>query len=386
MAVAYPFVKVNLDASGLTPIATRSPGVVAIVGVSDKGTAAAKMPTVVDGPAEAATAFGDDTPLGRSLNVALKQQPSPSKVYGLKIAADDEASWKEALDILSGVKDVTFVAAAEKPIGAGGGFDPVLLVKKHCEDNAADGQPRIAVAEVNPATGRSPTYVGDITGLLAPYVSDRGRLVLVAARGAKYDDGKDADVAAAAVGAIAGRAPETSIVLKVVSGFKIADDQKYGPSEIKGLAEAKVVPIIDPILIPGESLHFADGTSLASEDAFKYVDTVRLLDDIDFALKASLVGLIGDARITRTGLNTVRRQLEAVLDEYVSRQAITGYQVVIDLLPILDRPESSWSDGERLAVRKARGERLVTSTAVVVIGPAIHQLVINLQPTFVAAA
>ena len=46
MAVAYPFVKVNLDASGLTPIATRSPGVVAIVGVSDKGTAAAKMPTM----------------------------------------------------------------------------------------------------------------------------------------------------------------------------------------------------------------------------------------------------------------------------------------------------------------------------------------------------
>lgn len=211
-------------------------------------------------------------------------------------------------------------------------------------------------------------------------------MIVIAARGAKYGDGRDADVAAAAMAAIAARAPETSIVLKSVSGFKIAREQKYSPGEIKALSAAYVVPVIDPLLIPGESLHFAEGTCLSANDAFKYVDIVRLLDDMDFALKAALVGLVGDARVTRSGLNTVRRQIEAVLDGYILRQAITSYRILIDLLPTLDKPEASWTPAEQLAVRKARGDRLVNATVVVVIGPAIHRLVINLQPTFAAAA
>ena len=211
-------------------------------------------------------------------------------------------------------------------------------------------------------------------------------MVVVAARGAQYDGGAPADVAAAAAGAIAARAPETSIVLKLVSGFKIPLQAKYTPGEVKALSNALIIPIIDPILISGESLHFAEGTSLSTNAALKYVDIVRLLDDMDFTLKASLVGLVGDARITRSGLNTVRRQIEAVLDGYVGRQAITSYQILIDILPILDKAESSWTPAEQLQVKNARAERLVNATVVVVIGPAMHCLVINLLPTFAAAA
>ena len=175
-------------------------------------------------------------------------------------------------------------------------------------------------------------------------------------------------------------------MLKRVEGFTIAPGAGYAPGEIKALSNAQVVPIIDPLLIPGESLHFAEGTNMATNAALKYVDVVRLLDDMDFALKASLVGMIGDARITRSGLNAIRRQLEAVLDGYVNRQAITSYRIAIDILPILDKAESNWTPVERLAVKTARDARLVNATVIVVIGPAVHQLVIDLQPTFAAAA
>ncbi|NMQ29745.1 hypothetical protein E4Q23_19425 [Candidatus Accumulibacter phosphatis] len=388
MAIAYPFVQVKVDTSGLTPIATRAPGVVAIVGVSLTGAVGLGVPTPVDDVAAAKTAFGDGTALTRSLTAALSQNPAPSKIYGIKVPTDDTAGWTAALEILSGVQDVTFVVLAESPIKtlAAGAVDKVALLKTHCEENSDNGQPRIGVAAIDPTIARSASYGADVVTLINAYTSDKGRMVVVAARGAQYDGGAPADVAAAAAGAIAARAPETSIVLKLVSGFKIPLQAKYTPGEVKALSNALIIPIIDPILISGESLHFAEGTSLSTNAALKYVDIVRLLDDMDFTLKASLVGLVGDARITRSGLNTVRRQIEAVLDGYVGRQAITSYQILIDILPILDKAESSWTPAEQLQVKNARAERLVNATVVVVIGPAMHCLVINLLPTFAAAA
>lgn len=385
MAIAYPFVEVQLDDKGLMPVATRAPGVVAIVGASNGGAVAANVPTPVDDIPAVTEAFGAG-PLARSLGVALKQQPSPSKVYGLRIADDTRAGWSAAFDVLSGVADVTIVAAAERPIRdfAGNALNIPAMVRAHCDENSAGGQPRIGVAAIDPALPRE-NYAAAVTGLLDPYKHDFGRMVVVAARGARYAEGGDADVAAACAAAIGARAPETSMVLKSVAGFRIAPDLKFSPGEIKALAGAEVIPIIDPMLIPGESLHFAEGTTLGSKAAFKYIDIVRLLDDVDFALKANLVGMVGDARITRAGLNAVRRTLEGVLDGYVIRQAITSYRILIDILPILDKPEAGWTAAEQKLVRDARAERVVNATVIIVIGPAIHRIVINLQPTFAAA-
>lgn len=80
------------------------PGVVsAIVGMSDAGAVAAGVPMPVDDVKTAGDAFEPATPLGRSLIVALKQVSSPAKVYGLKVASDDDAGWTAAFEILSGV-------------------------------------------------------------------------------------------------------------------------------------------------------------------------------------------------------------------------------------------------------------------------------------------
>jgi hypothetical protein len=58
----------------------------------------------------------NDTPLSRSLKLAMLQDPTPSKIYGVRVGTDYAA----ALASLEGVDDVTFVSLAEEyDIGAG---------------------------------------------------------------------------------------------------------------------------------------------------------------------------------------------------------------------------------------------------------------------------
>src|SRR4051794_23540212 len=120
VAAAYPFVEVRIDTSGLRPVAQRAPGVIAVVGKTPNaaagGAVAANTPTVVATRDDAATFFSkvtDGVPaataLFRSLELALLQDPRPSKIYGVRVAGEDYAS---ALASLEGVDDVAFVALA----------------------------------------------------------------------------------------------------------------------------------------------------------------------------------------------------------------------------------------------------------------------------------
>ena len=84
MAVAYPFVEVNIDTSGLAPVAQRAPGVIAVVGESNGGDAAVNTPVVVETAADVEARFGAGTRLSASLELALLQEPRSSKVYGVK--------------------------------------------------------------------------------------------------------------------------------------------------------------------------------------------------------------------------------------------------------------------------------------------------------------
>ncbi|HYF90093.1 hypothetical protein [Azospirillum sp.] len=384
MEVAYPYVDVTVDLKGLTPVAVREPGVVAVVGMANAGPD--ETPTVVDSIKGVKETFGDGGDLSPSLQLVLAQRPAASRVYGLKVKNDDEGGWRYAFSVLEGVKDVTFVGAANRPIRqlAAGTLDVVALLKKHCEDASNDGSARIAVSYIDPAIGRpgGKTYADAVVPLADNYKSDQGRMIVFAARGATVDGGAKADVAAAGMSLIAGLRPETSILLKQVLGLRLAPKEQFSSKEIKDLAAQRIVPIIDPPFIPGGSLHLGEGTTLTDNDILAYVDVVRLLDDMTYSLKANLIGLIGDARITRSGLYAVQRTLEGVLDGYVLRQAITSYRILIDLLQILEKPEGTWTQNERQRVSAARNARNVAIEVLVVIGPAIHKIVVALKPTY----
>ena len=114
--------------------------------------------------------------------------------------------------------------------------------------------------------------------------------------------GSTQDVATAAAAAVAGYDPQVSMVLKKLQGVTLPLTSQYTPSEIVGLSVGNGTPgvtggmnaIIDPVLVPGESLHFADGRTFSTDAALDYIDIVRVLDDIDFRLKAGLIGMVGE--------------------------------------------------------------------------------------------
>src|SRR5262249_494319 len=152
---------------------------------------------------------------------------------------------------------------------------------------------------------------------------------LIAARGAT------GDAAAAAAGAIAAYPSSTSMVLKQVRGVTIPVTSQYVASEINTLSGAGVIPLIDPALIPGSGLYFADGGTFSTDAARNYVDFVRVIDDIEFRLRAGLIGSIGDSRITKAGLTSVRLRVERILGPLQQAAVIDTYTVSIPLLAIL---------------------------------------------------
>ncbi len=387
LPAAYPFVQVRVDTSGLQPVAQRAPGVIAIVGdTSGAGTAAPNTPFRVDTLAQAAELFATvtagvvtETPLYRSLQVALLQNPRPSKIYGVRVDSDD---YEAALASLDAADDVTFVALAGVPVEATGASAKLSALKAHCENNSAAGQRRIGVAYLDPAIGKSATHVADVVTAASGLKSDTSRMILVAARGAADGQGGAVDVASAAMAAMAGYAPHISMVLKRVVGFRMPVASQYSPAEINGLSEANIIPIIDPALVMGESLHFAEGRCFTTDANLTFIDVVRTLDDVEFRLKAGLIGLVGDARVTRSGLNAVVTTCEGILEPLERAAVIDGFAIDIPVLRILNLPETARTAGEQQTVADARANRLVDLLVSVTLGPAVHRLVVTLQPRF----
>jgi hypothetical protein len=387
---AFPFIEVTIDTSELRPVAQRSPSVVAVVGVTPSGApggdARLNTPIQVSTLDDAATLFARkkqdgtvaETPLYSSLALALEQDPKPSRIYGVRAEAGKYAA---ALAGLEAADDVTFVSLArEVDVGAAAtdaaAATGLLALKAHVEAISAGGNKRIGVAMVDPARQKSATYVKDLLTAVTPLRSDSSRMVLVAARGAT------GDVATAAMAAMAGFPPQASILLKPVRGVTIPIEQQYSPSEIKALSEGNVVPIIDPALIPGESLHFAEGRCFTSNADLLYVDIVRVLDDIDFRLKAGLVGAVGDARITKPGLTALGLRTEGILGPLQRAAVIDTFTVSIPVLDILNVPESARTPTDTAIVTTARASRSVDMLVTVVYGPAVHRLKVTLAPKF----
>lgn len=387
---AFPFIEVTIDTSALRPVAQRSPSVVAVVGVTPNGApggdAQLNTPIPVSTLDDAVTRFAKrkpdgtvaETPLYSSLALAMEQDPKPSKIYGVRAEAGKYAA---ALAGLEAADDVTFVSlAGEVDVGAAAtdaaAATGLLALKAHVEAMSAGGNKRIGIAMVDPARQKSATYVKELLTAATPLRSDSSRMVLVAARGAT------GDAATAAMAAIAGFPPQASILLKPVRGISIPIEQQYSPSEIRALSEENVIPIIDPALIPGESLHFAEGRCFTSNADLLYVDVVRVLDDIDFRLKAGLVGAVGDARITKPGLTALGLRTEGILGPLQRAAVIDAFTVSIPVLDILNVPESARTPTDTAIVTTARASRSVDMLVTVVYGPAVHRLKVTLAPKF----
>ncbi len=389
IAAAFPYIEVKIVPPE-SPVAARSPGVIAVVGKApagaDGGAAAPNTPMRIDSRDDAVANFAikdangviKRNPLYDSLEIALLQTPRPSKIYGVKVNGDEYGA---ALASLEAADDVTFVSLANEisvgaPAGGGTAASGLSALKEHVENMSADGQRRIGFAMVDPAVEKSPTYVADTVAAVNSLRSSSSRMAMVAARGAKED------VATAAMAAIAGLDPSTSIVLKPILGVSMPKAKQYSPSEIKGLSEKDIIAIIDPVMITGESLHFADGRLFTSNTSLLHMDLVRTLDDIEFRLKAGLIGAIGDARITRPGMTLLKTRVDGILGPLKRNAVIDDYDIEIPVLDILDMPQSGWTATEQSIVKTARETRSVGMVLTVFYGPAVSRLLVTLVSKF----
>ncbi len=427
---AYPFIEVKIDTSALMPVAQRSPGVIAIVGRGDgesgDNTVAANIPYRIDTLDDAKWKFvghedaadfipthvdASETkniiypPLYSSLKLALLQDPKPSKIYGVRVNGGNYAA---ALAALEAADDVTLVSLAfDENIDQNSWTGSYTALKNHVETMSNQGQRRIGVAMVDPRVQKATDYVTNVSGAATDLPnynvnslkSDSSRMVMVAARGAKATRPKKvvdsatgqlkteeeeyvADVATAAMAAMAGYEPHISMVLKQVRGFKMPLQEQYSPTEIKALSEADIIPIIDPDLIVGEGLYFAEGRCFTTDSTKLYIDLVRTLDDIEFRLKAGLIGLVGDARITKFGMTRLKTQVEGILGRLKRRGVIANFAIDIPVLNVLNLPESAWNVADRRSVEEARENRLVEFQVDITYGPAVHRLKVTLVPKF----
>jgi hypothetical protein len=242
---------------------------------------------------------------------------------------------------------------------------------------SAAGQKRFGVMMVDPAIAKSPTYAADLHTALtnAPTLkSSVSRVLMVAARGAKNDSGASADTASAAMAAVAGLAPPTSIVLKRVRGITIPVADQYSPSEIKALSEFGIVPIIQPALIVGGGFFFADGRVFTTDANLLFMDTSRILDELHHRLQAGLIGSVGDARITKVGLISLKTRVDGIMGPLKRATTIDDYSIDVPVLNILSIPEGNRTATERALVADARANRIVDVVLGVILGPAVHML------------
>jgi phage tail sheath gpL-like len=385
IAAEFPFIRVRIDTSGLMPTAKRATGNIGIVGdAGGFGSAVANVPVLIGSEAEARTAFattdasGAVTASGRlyeSIRTALLQDPAPSRIYA--VATADNAGAPDYAAALA-----SLAAAPVQLVSLANETDPALLgfLKDHVEGVSADGDRRIGVAMVDPdlAVAAGETFADEADDAYGAIQSDVSRMVLVAARVTTTGGVPDDDVATAGMAAMAGYPPHISVLMKQLRGVKIPVERQFSGSEIKQLAEKFIIPIIDPELIPGEGLYLGSARAYTTDVTRLYVDIVRVLDDIEFRLKAGLIGSIGNVRIDRLGMQGLKARFDGILGPLQSARVIDGYSVEIPILPILEAAEAVRTPGQVSVLGDARTSRVVEVIVSVTYAGAVHFLDVSL--------
>jgi hypothetical protein len=382
---AYPYIKVTIDTRGLQPRATRAVGNIGIVGsTGGAGTPTANVPVLVASEKDARDAFTTTNaagaitgsgPLYKSIATVLLQDPPPSRVYA--VATDDSGPSPDYASALAALEaaDVQFVTlAGEYDVG------PLGALADHVENVSASGKRRIAVAAVDPelAVGGAANYAAAVEDAYDAIKSDTSRMILVAARTGTDTDGDHFDAAAATAGAVAGYPPHVSILMKQLRGLRIPLEHQFSPADIAQLSEGFVIPVIDPELIVGEGLYLGAGRAYTTDTTKLYVDIVRVLDDIEFRLKAGLIGSIGNVRIDRLGVKTLTNRIDGILSPLRSGRVIDDYSVYVPIAPTLAKEEAERSPGEATVLTDSRLSRTVEVLLSVTYAGSIHTLDIQL--------
>jgi hypothetical protein len=336
-------------------------------------TAQANVPITFTDPQTALQRCPGD--LGASIQRCFLQTPGPSLVYGVRTGGGTNPDWASALNVVSTLP-VQLVVLANMPmstaaIAANGAVTLLVNHVTSVSNTGNDGMERIGIAML-PKDSADPTLVTGNSTLV------NERMVYVAHR-------SNDDAAAAVAGTIAGYEPAVSLVLKPVN---IQTDQ-FTPTQIQtingavedrttGPTGAGVNWLTHPTLIPGGGIYMGEGYTGNPGGGKKFIDIVRVIDDVSFKLKAQLITTIGALRISRSGLRTLISQMQVVLIPMVDSGILDDFQIHVPLLTILDKPENARTADEQAALTQAHAQRLVQVVVSVSYAAAIHRISIDL--------
>jgi hypothetical protein len=353
--------------SALNAPVTRGTGNMAIVGAATAGPTNTAV-AFTDAATAQSTFPGD---LGAAIALAFQQTPGPPQVYGVR--TDSVPNWDTSLNVIDPLA-VQIVALANTPLNAttAAATGAITLLANHVttiSNTGEDGKERIGVAML----AKGATDPAIVAGALAT-----DRMVYIAHK-------SDQDAAAAVAGTIAGYAPSTSLLLKQVN----INTDLFTSTEINtinsvetfgnGPAGNGVNWLTRPALIPGGGVYMGEGYTGNPGAGKKYIDIVRTIDDVSFRLKAQLIYSIGNLRISRAGLRSLRAQMESVLDPLQASEVIDGYNITMPLLPLLDKDPASLTASEADQIINAHANRVVEVATTIDYAGAIHRIDITLK-------
>ena len=354
--------------------ATQSFGDIAIIGAVDAGALGPKKtPVPVTNPnsvsfqssANDGLAVTDvgwfSGDLGNSVVQAFSQAPGPTTVWAIATdPADGANALQNGLDEAAKL-DVQIVVLANTPLTAVAGQASIEALATHCNTvstTGGDGKERIGVAML----GNGVTDTTLISGVMA-----QNRMTMIA-------HCSDADAAAAVAGVIAGYEPHISLLLKPIA---LDMATVFSDSEIDAFNTARINWVTRSPLLPGNGFYMGEGYTLGTDQP--YVDIVRTVDEISFALKAALIRSIGVLRVTRAGLRALVSEMSAVLQPLQDDGVIDSFLVYFPLLTLLDKAPASLSDVELQEIHDAQATRAIASIVTIEYAGAIHRLNITLK-------
>ncbi|WP_369034222.1 MULTISPECIES: hypothetical protein [Streptomyces] len=312
--------------------------------------------------------------LGEAVALAFEQSPGPTLVTAVRVDEEDP-DWQAALDVVAGL-DVQLVVLANTPLDATTGHienpqGALVTLAKHVasvSETGGEGKQRMGVAML-PKDSSKPDLV---KGTLA-----HERMVYIAHR-------SDQDAAAAVAGTIAGHQPHISLLLKPVNitspPFTQAQiGELNGPETFEsGPAGRGVNWLTSPSIIPGGGVYMGEGYT-GNPGGTKYIDALRVIDDLTFRLHAQLVKTIGNVRISRSGLRALIARLEAVLAPQVQNDVLTGFEVLVPLLTLLDKDPATLTAAEADQIHDAQVQRLVQVMVAIHYAGAMHRLSLTMK-------
>ncbi len=140
---------------------------------------------------------------------------------------------------------------------------------------------------------------------------------------------------------------------------------------------AQIIGLDRSEFITGNSFRFSEGTTLSPDTFLKYIDAVRVVDDVSFKVRAELSNpsLISNIKLaTIPGMNTLRATLTTLMNSLVALGEIDDYTIVIPLEEIVRKPASQRTVEEQTRLNQAVSSRTFSIDVDITYSGQLHYL------------